>query len=76
MIELTLLGSGSPFVLNSSLIETIEYIPETKISLTNGKYYLVAEQKDEIVKRIVDYNRQIFKNTVLCSECSGKMPDM
>jgi flagellar protein FlbD len=59
MIELTGLG-GSTFLLNSSLIETIESIPETKITLTNGKYYLVAEEKEEIVQKIIAYNRQIF----------------
>lgn len=60
MIELTGLG-GSTFLLNSSLIETIESIPETKITLTNGKYYLVAEEKEEIVQKIIAYNRQIFR---------------
>ncbi len=59
MIELTGLG-GSTFLLNSSLIETIESIPETKITLTNGKYFLVAEEKEEIVQKIIAYNRQIF----------------
>lgn len=59
MIELTGLG-GSTFLLNSNLIEIIESIPETKITLTNGKYYLVAEEKEEIVKKIIAYNRQIF----------------
>lgn len=63
MIELTNLN-GIPFVLNSSLIETIENIPETKITLTSGKYYLVSEEKHEIINRIISYNRQIFKNTV------------
>lgn len=63
MIELTNLN-GIPFVLNSSLIETIENIPETKITLTSGKYYLVSEEKHEIIARIISYNRQIFKNTV------------
>lgn len=63
MIELTGLG-GSTFLLNSSLIETIESIPETKITLTNGKYFLVAEEKEEIVQKIIAYNRQVFADTV------------
>lgn len=63
MIELTSLN-GASFILNSGLIETIENIPETKITLTSGKYYLVSEQREEIVKKIISYNRQIFKNTV------------
>ncbi|HEX3037488.1 MAG TPA: flagellar FlbD family protein [Oscillospiraceae bacterium] len=59
MIELTQLN-GIPFVLNCNLIETVENIPETKVSLTNGKYFLVAEQKEEIIEKVILYNRQIF----------------
>jgi len=63
MIELTSLN-GNSFILNSNLIETIETIPETKITLTNSKYYLVEELKEDIVKKIIAYNRQIFIDTV------------
>ncbi|HEX2985416.1 MAG TPA: flagellar FlbD family protein [Caproiciproducens sp.] len=63
MIELTNLN-GISFVLNCNLIETIENIPETKITLTTGKYYLVSEVKEEIIGKIIAYNREIFKNTV------------
>lgn len=59
MIELTGLN-GTMFVLNDNLIETIENIPETKITLTTGKYILVAEDKAEIVKRVIEFKRQIF----------------
>ena len=59
MIELTQLN-GTSFVLNCNLIETVENIPETKVSLTDGKYFLVAEQKDEIIEKVVMYNRKIF----------------
>lgn len=63
MINVTNLN-GTSFVVNSNLIETIECIPETKITLTTGKYYLVSENSEEIIKRIILYNREIFKNTV------------
>lgn len=59
MIELTQLN-GTSFVLNCNLIETVENIPETKVSLTNGKYFLVAEQKEEIIEKVIAYNRKIF----------------
>ena len=59
MIELTQLN-GTSFVLNCNLIETVENIPETKVSLTDGKYFLVAEQKDEIIEKVIAYNRKIF----------------
>ncbi len=64
MIELTYLN-GTPFVLNSNLIETVESIPESKITLTTGKYFLVLESKSEIVERVVTYNQRIFSNRIV-----------
>ncbi len=63
MITLTQLN-GIPFSLNEQLIEIIENIPETKISLTNGRYYLVKESREDIAKQIVDYQRNIFKHLI------------
>ncbi|WMJ24242.1 flagellar FlbD family protein [Paludicola sp. MB14-C6] len=63
MIILTGLN-GTPFVLNCTLIETMYEIPETKISLTNGKYYLVKESQEEVIQKIIDYNRNIFKDAI------------
>lgn len=67
MIELTNLN-GVPFVLNSNLIETIESIPETKVTLTTDKYFLVQESRDEIVKKVIAYNRRIFMNAIKLTE--------
>ena len=67
MIYLTNLD-GTPFALNPNLIETIESIPETKIKLTTGKYFLVAETSQEVIDKIIYYNRQIFKNTIKLNE--------
>jgi flagellar protein FlbD len=61
MIELTQLN-GKTFTLNSDLIETLENIPETKVLLTNGQYYIVRESRAEIVRRIIGYKRRIFRN--------------
>lgn len=63
MIELTQLN-GTPFSLNCSLIETIENIPETKVTLTSGKYYLVRETREEIAHKVLVYQRRIFKNII------------
>ncbi len=59
MVEVTGLNNEM-FIINSSLIEKIEFIPETKITLATGKYYLIKESKQEIVDRIINYNRKIF----------------
>lgn len=48
------------FLINAALIEKIEFIPETKITLTTGKYYLVKDSKEEIVNKIITFN-QIIK---------------
>lgn len=62
MIELTA-TNGQLFVMNSDLIERIESIPETKITLINGKYLLVNDSKDDIINKVIDYKRKI--NTLI-----------
>jgi flagellar protein FlbD len=63
MIELTQLN-GITVVVNCDLIETIDSIPETKVSLTTGKYVLVKENRDEVVDKIVAYRRRILKDLI------------
>lgn len=63
MITVTSLN-GSEFVLNSSLIETLNEIPETKVTLTSGRSYLVLESIDEVVSKVIDYNKKIFMDSV------------
>jgi flagellar protein FlbD len=60
MIWLTGLNQKE-FVLNSDLIEKIEEVPESMITLTNGKKYLVTESVEEIIKKVVKYKRGIYK---------------
>jgi len=52
--------NGEEFLLNASIIEKIEFIPETKVTLTTGKYYLIKETKDEIINKIIKYNQKIL----------------
>lgn len=58
MIELTKLN-GEPILINAGQIEYIELIPESKIIMMNGKYHIVSEDKDEIVKRILAFKQNI-----------------
>lgn len=59
MIKLTKLN-GEVFILNCELIEYLESIPESKIMLTNGKYYLANESPEEIIDKIVEYRRRLL----------------
>ncbi|MEE3392239.1 MAG: flagellar FlbD family protein [Lachnospiraceae bacterium] len=59
MISVTKLN-GTSITVNASLIETVEEIPDTVISLTTGRKIVVRESRDDIVKLVSDYNRNIF----------------
>lgn len=47
-------------ILNAEHIEKIEEVPETLITLTNGKKYMVLEPIDEVVNKVLEYKRRIF----------------
>lgn len=59
MIEVTRLNKKE-FVLNCDWIETVESTPDTVITLTNGKKYVVTESVDDIMKKVVEYKQKIF----------------
>ncbi len=59
MINLTKL-SEAQITLNSDLIETIEEVPETVITLTNGKKILVKESRQEVVNLVKCYKKELF----------------
>lgn len=56
VIELTRLN-GEPFVLNAELIQYVETLPDTYITLTSGERLVVQESMDEVVARAVEYQR-------------------
>lgn len=57
MIRVTTLG-GVDFYLNCDLFEKIESTPDTVITLTNGKKYVVKTSTEEIIDRIIAYRRK------------------
>lgn len=48
------------FVINEEHIEKIEEVPESMITLSNGKKYIVIESPDEIIRRVIEYKRKIY----------------
>lgn len=63
MIRLTKLNN-SEFILNSDLIETIESTPDSVITLTNGKKYIVTQSIDEIIEKVFQYKSRILSFNV------------
>ena len=56
MIRVTRINDAE-LVVNSDLIEFVEAIPETMITLTTGKKIMVRESVDEIVQRVAAFKR-------------------
>ena len=61
MIEVTRLN-GTTVLINSDLIETVEETPDTVISLTTGKKFIVKESRQEVKNLVKSYKRDIFTN--------------
>lgn len=58
MIDLTAMNNRA-FILNADHIEKIEEVPETLITLINGKKYIVLEGVEEVVEKVIKYKNKI-----------------
>ncbi|MFD3157476.1 flagellar FlbD family protein [Haloimpatiens sp. FM7330] len=58
MVKLTKMNHKE-FILNAEHIEQIEEVPETLITLTNGKKVIVLESVDFVVNEVLEYKRKI-----------------
>lgn len=58
MIEVTRL-KGKKILINAELIELVEETPDTVITLTSGRKYVVGESADEIRNSVIEYKRSI-----------------
>jgi flagellar protein FlbD len=56
MIKVTRLN-GQLIVLNADLIEFVEEIPDTIISLTTGKKIMVQENAEQIIEKVIAFKR-------------------
>lgn len=59
MIELTRLN-GVKFSLNPELIEIIETTPDTVITLTTGRKFIVKESRQEVKNLVLSYKRDVY----------------
>jgi len=61
MVKLTRLND-SRVVINADLIEFIEALPDTIVTLTTGQKLMVKENVEEVVRLVVEYKRSILTN--------------
>ena len=59
MIELTRLND-TKFTLNADLIELVEEVPDTVITLTTGKKIFVKESRQNVKNLVVLYRQEVF----------------
>ena len=59
MIILTKLN-GEYITVNDRQIEYIDQIPESKITMMNGRYHIVRESPQEIIEKSIKYNQKIL----------------
>ena len=49
---------GKEFVVNADLIETVEATPDTVLSLTTGRKLVVRESVEEVIEKVLHFNRR------------------
>lgn len=60
MIDITKID-GRGVTINAELIETIEEIPETVITLTTGRKLIVKESRQKVKNLVKSYKQDIFR---------------
>lgn len=63
MIDITKMD-GSIITINAELIETIDEIPDTRITLTTGKKIIVKESRQKVKNLVKLYKQDIFNQFV------------
>lgn len=56
MIKLTRLND-TQLVINAEMIEFVEAIPDTIVSLVSGKKIMVSESVDAVIEEVIEYKR-------------------
>ena len=51
--------NDKPMLVNAELIKTVEQTPDTLITLINGDRIMVKDSMEDIVRKAVEYGRQL-----------------
>ena len=50
------------FVVNADHIEIVEETPNTVLTLTNGKKFVVEETVEEVMEKVIHYKQKIYRS--------------
>jgi flagellar protein FlbD len=59
--------NGEEIVVNCDLIETIEFAPHAVMSLTTGEKIIVDETRDDILRKVIEYKRAVYRRSEVIS---------
>lgn len=57
--------NNSTYTINSDLIEMVEETPDTVVTLTSGKKFVVKESREDIIRLVKEYKKSIFCETLI-----------
>ena len=63
--------NGSEFTINAELIETVEASPDTVISLVTGNRYLVRENVQEVIQKVLEYRERVYSRRKAVNPIEG-----
>lgn len=52
------------FYVNPDLVETIEETPDTVVTLTTGRKFVVRESAEQVIDMIIAYKQKIFSQGI------------
>jgi flagellar protein FlbD len=55
--------NGQEILVNSDLIETVEFNPHAVLSLTTGEKVILDETREDLLRKIIEYKRAIHQRT-------------
>jgi flagellar protein FlbD len=53
--------NGTKFFINAELIQMVEEMPDTVITLVNEKKLIVLESADLVAERVIEYQRSVHE---------------
>ncbi len=59
--------NGQEILVNSDLIQTVEFTPHAVMSLTTGEKVIVDETREDLLQKIIEYKRSIRRGLEVVS---------
>ncbi len=51
-------------LINPDQIELVTATPDTTIKMLSGKYYIVKESPEELRKMVIEFRKEVFKDSI------------